>query len=96
VSLRPPREMFKDLVDFARWCKAQTILVEDEISITESQVSDLGDYVTTTQIKTGQGTPEGAVKGSVSNLYLRTDGGTNTTLYVKESGNETLTGWVAM
>jgi len=28
-------------------------------------------------------------------LYARTDGGANTTLYVKESGDNTDTGWVA-
>lgn len=43
---------------------------------------------------TGTGSPEGAVIASVGALYTRTDGGTGTTLYVKESGTGN-TGWVA-
>lgn len=46
------------------------------------------------QIKFGAGTPEGAVTASVGTLFLRTDGGASTTLYVKESGTGD-TGWVA-
>ena len=42
----------------------------------------------------GTGTPEGAVTAPVGSLFTRTDGGANTTLYVKESGTGN-TGWVA-
>lgn len=42
----------------------------------------------------GAGTPEAAVTAPVGSLYTRTDGGANTTLYVKESGTGN-TGWVA-
>jgi len=45
-------------------------------------------------IYTGTGTPESAVEAIVGSLYLRSDGGTGTTLYVKESGTGN-TGWVA-
>lgn len=45
-------------------------------------------------IQAGTATPEGAVTASVGSLYLRTDGGAGTTLYVKESGSGN-TGWVA-
>lgn len=41
----------------------------------------------------GSGSPEGVVTASVGSLYTRTDGGANTTLYVKESGTGN-TGWV--
>lgn len=44
--------------------------------------------------RTGAGTPEGAVTAPIGSLYTRTDGGANTTLYVKESGTGN-TGWVA-
>jgi len=44
-------------------------------------------------IVTGSGSPESAVTAVVGTLYLRTDGGTSTTLYVKESGSGN-TGWV--
>jgi hypothetical protein len=43
---------------------------------------------------TGSGTPEGAVTADVGSLYTRTNGGANTTLYIKESGTGN-TGWVA-
>lgn len=42
----------------------------------------------------GSGTPEGAITAPVGSLYTRTNGGANTTLYVKESGSGN-TGWVA-
>ena len=44
-------------------------------------------------IFSGTGTPEGAVTAPVGSLFLRTDGGAGTTLYVKESGTGN-TGWV--
>lgn len=47
------------------------------------------------KVLTGTGTPEAAVVGSVGDLYTRKDGGASTTLYVKESGNNTNTGWIA-
>lgn len=42
----------------------------------------------------GAGTPEGVVTAPVGTLYLRTDGGAATTLYVKETGAGAV-GWVA-
>lgn len=44
-------------------------------------------------IYSGTGSPESVVSASVGSLYLRTDGGAGTTLYVKESGSGN-TGWV--
>ena len=43
---------------------------------------------------TGSGSPEGVVTAPVGSMYTRSDGGTSTTLYVKESGTGN-TGWVA-
>ncbi len=45
-------------------------------------------------IRSGAGSPESAVTGNVCDLYLRTDGGASTTMYIKESGTGN-TGWVA-
>jgi len=45
-------------------------------------------------VRIGAATPEAAVTAPVGTLYVRTDGGTNTTLYVKEAGTGN-TGWVA-
>lgn len=42
----------------------------------------------------GEGDPDGVITAPVGSLFLRTDGGTGTTLYVKESGVGN-TGWVA-
>jgi len=48
----------------------------------------------TITISTGTGSPEGVVTANVGSQFMRTDGGANTTLYVKESGTGN-TGWVA-
>jgi microcystin-dependent protein len=45
-------------------------------------------------ILSGDGSPEGVVQAIVGALYRRTDGGSGTTLYVKEEGENTFTGWV--
>lgn len=45
-------------------------------------------------IKWGNGSPEGVVTANIGSLYLRRDGSTNTTLYIKESGTGS-SGWIA-
>lgn len=54
------------------------------------------DYVFANGVRifTGRGTPESTVAAPVGSLFLRADGGTGTSLYVKESGDG-VTGWVA-
>lgn len=49
---------------------------------------------TFTQIYTGSGSPESVVTAPVGALYLRSDGSTSTTLYVKTSGSGS-SGWTA-
>lgn len=44
---------------------------------------------------TGTGSPASVVSAPVGSIYLRTDGGASTTLYVKESGGSGNTGWTA-
>lgn len=44
---------------------------------------------------TGAGTPEGVVAAPVGSEFLRTDGGSGSTAYIKESGTGN-TGWVAI
>lgn len=46
----------------------------------------------TVDVRTGTGTPEAVVTGSVGDLFIRTDGGIGTSLYTKQSGSST-TGW---
>lgn len=43
----------------------------------------------------GEGSPEGAQIGNPGDLYSNRLGGSNTSLYVKESGSGTNTGWTA-
>lgn len=43
----------------------------------------------------GIGSPEGVVTAKIGRLYVNASGGAATTLYVKESGDMTKTGWVA-
>jgi hypothetical protein len=45
-------------------------------------------------IMKGVGTPEGSVSAGIGAMYLRTDGSTTTTLYIKTSGTGN-TGWTA-
>lgn len=45
-------------------------------------------------IRVGSGSPESVVTAPVGSLYLRTDGGAGTTLYVKQTGTGN-TGWAA-
>lgn len=46
-------------------------------------------------IYSGTGSPNGVVTASPGSMYLNRSGGANTTLYIKESGSATNTGWVA-
>tara|TARA_R100000951_G_C2648026_1_gene183295 strand:+ start:2373 stop:3275 length:903 start_codon:yes stop_codon:yes gene_type:complete len=50
--------------------------------------------VGTPSIYSGSGTPESSQTAVVGSLYMRSDGGESTSLYVKESGSGN-TGWVA-
>lgn len=51
--------------------------------------------VTSGNLRSGSGSPEGSVTAPVGTMYQRTDGSTGTTLYIKESGSGN-TGWVAV
>lgn len=55
-----------------------------------------GIVIGAVKVLTGTGSPAGAVAAPVGSLYLRSDGGANTTLYVKEAGAGTSSGWRAV
>ena len=62
-----------------------------------ARIANDGSYLFTTSnagVFFGTGTPEGAKTAAVGSIFLRADGGTSTTLYVKQSGTGN-TGWVA-
>ncbi|MEM9527100.1 MAG: GDSL-type esterase/lipase family protein [Bacteroidota bacterium] len=63
--------------------------LDSEGIATDTEVSAIQDLV-----RSGTGSPEGAVSAPVGTMYLRSDGGAGTTLYVKESGTGN-TGWTA-
>lgn len=44
---------------------------------------------------TGTGSPQGSVTASPGAFYLNVSGGAGSTLWVKETGTNTNTGWVA-
>ncbi len=46
------------------------------------------------QIKGGSGSPEGVVTAEQGSIFLRKDGAGNTSIYIKESGGISNTGWV--
>lgn len=51
--------------------------------------------IVTDNLKVGTGDPNGVHLGKIGDLYRNITGGANVTLWVKESGNGTNTGWVA-
>lgn len=64
--------------------------VEDDVIRSPQRIGD--SYITS-----GYGSPEGRVTGAVGDLFLRRDGSTNTTLYVKETWTQArpTLGWKA-
>jgi hypothetical protein len=47
------------------------------------------------RLKFGEGDPEGEVVADRGTIYMRTDGSTSTTLYVKTADDGEATGWTA-
>ena len=77
------------------------LLLQAVLGRGHSRVVELGSSTVTrvqigakASIYTGAGTPNGSQVGSPGDIYLNTSGGAATTLYVKESGANTNTGWV--
>jgi len=81
------------------------LFLDDNIT-TNAMAVDLAEFIeyrfpgaigvqgTDAKMYSGVGTPEGAVIATIGSLYMRTNGGAGTSLYVKESGSGN-TGWVA-
>lgn len=43
----------------------------------------------------GEGNPENEIAANIGTLFINEEGGATTTLYVKETGEGTKSGWVA-
>lgn len=65
----------------------------DALSV-KNDAGTIYKIITEQLIRTGAGSPEAAITAPIGTLYLRTDGSTSTTLYVKTSGSGN-TGWTA-
>lgn len=67
-------------------------LFSSDSDITWYDDPDISSGSPTASLKVGSGSPEGVVSARVGSIYLRTNGGAGTCLYVKESGTGN-TGW---
>lgn len=76
----------------------QPVYIDGPVILTITGLKNTPDHDTgiigAPAIIQGNGAPEGSVTAGKGTLYLRLDGGANTTLYVKESGTGN-TGWSA-
>lgn len=68
-----------------------TINADGTVSLSNTKL-ELNGVGSNLFIRAGSGSPESVVTAVVGSLWLRTDGGAGTTLYVKESGSGN-TGW---
>lgn len=77
----------------------QTLMTPDGITRLNSILSQLSQNIAgdteNVRVFQGVGTPEASIAAGVGSLYMRTDGGTDTSIYRKESGSGD-TGWVAI
>ncbi len=91
AGLKAFRVIPANIREWTRWMRAQDIPTVDADTVGAVQTQ----YPANSLVLTGVGTPEGNITAPVPTVYLRSDGGTNTTLYVKESGSGN-TGWAAI
>lgn len=75
--------------DSREYCVEVQGISIDQISAALGNTLTLG----ANKIQFSSGDPNGVVVGMVGDLYLRTDGGPGTTLYVKESDSAGTSGW---
>lgn len=77
----------------------QTLMTPDGITKINNILRQLSTNISgdteSVRVFTGVGTPEASVTAGVGSLYMRTDGGSDTSVYRKESGSAN-TGWVAI
>lgn len=68
--------------------------LDSNTPVTAARLNHMEDGIAAAMGQSGVDSPEGAVSAPVGSLYLRSDGGPGSTMYVKESGSGN-TGWVA-
>ena len=89
----PPTERLSSIYEIAPAVLEDLALWLEQRGIRTPVANLLGGSAALTRIKGGTGSPETVVTAPIGSLYLRTDGGAGTTLYVKESGTGN-TGWI--
>lgn len=67
----------------------------DAINDINRELDNLRKYAEDNPLIFGNGTPQNNVAAKLGMLYVSLDGGTSTTLYVKESNDKDKNGWVA-
>lgn len=68
--------------------------LQDTVNASVGTGGEITPQQTGAAIYSGAGSPEAAVTAAIGSIYMRTDGGAGTCVYVKESGTGD-TGWVA-
>lgn len=71
------------------------VLEHVDDAATERNFNALQGALAALGIYAGTGSPNTVVTASVGAIYRRLDGGAATSIYIKESGTATNTGWVA-
>lgn len=75
---------------------AALLVTADARSVVHGSIGIQGmDTATTVRCFAGTGSPESKVAAPIGSIYLRTDGSTSTTLYVKTADAALATGWTA-
>ena len=97
----PPPSDSQAMTDWMQKVNDAMILLSQESIELQEFLDDILEAVRPLQlisnnifIGAGNGTPEGTITANIGSLFLRTDGGVVTTLYVKTSGTGN-TGWTA-
>jgi hypothetical protein len=66
--------------------------IDELVSANNVQPLEVGEA----KIRSGLGSPEGRLLGNPGDLFLRTDGGIGSVLYLKGTGTNTKTGWITL
>lgn len=94
-SLTGMKNVKADTLDVVGASTQTNVSISGTLQTTDTASLDKGFvFDTTVSVLSGAGSPEGVKTAPIGSIYLRTDGGANTCLYVKESGTGN-SGWDA-
>lgn len=81
-------KMKQELAEFKRFISIQAGKIVFELPTVTRGTANINGIT----IFTGSGTPEGVITANIGSMFLRLDGTSGSTLYMKESGTGN-TGW---